>query len=107
MLKAALLVHVNGTNHRALARSMPHYFGQPKSSIKHLNVPRTASYITMRLSFVNRLIIHRVQLMEKPPLSALNNLGRHALLVGSSRRISGLSCKTALRSELWTSIFPL
>jgi hypothetical protein len=38
---------------------------------------------------------------------ALHKLGRHTLLVGSSRSISGFSCKTASSSELWISIFPL
>jgi hypothetical protein len=38
---------------------------------------------------------------------ALHKLGRHTLLLGSSRAISGFSCKTASSSELWTSIFPL
>jgi hypothetical protein len=37
----------------------------------------------------------------------LHKLGRHTLFFSSSRFISGFSCKTALSSELWTSIFPL
>ena len=31
----------------------------------------------------------------------------YSLHIDSSHFISGLSCKTALKSELWTSIFPL